>query len=76
MSFIYTRAELKSRINAGIQGKIGMLVSEDDLVNEVVRGVYGKVDFSAARRSAALTPGLNDALDAATAINATPIITP
>lgn len=58
MSFIYTRSQLKSRINAGIQGKIGMLVSAEDLMNEVVRELYAKLDFVSARRSTTLVPNL------------------
>jgi hypothetical protein len=58
MAFIYTRSQLKSDINRGIQGKIGMLVDEDDTVNEVVRDVLGDVDLRSARRKASLTPAL------------------
>ena len=58
MSFIYTRAKLKSRINAGIQGKIGMLVSDEDLMNEVVRDVFSVLDLRSAKRKAILTPDL------------------
>ena len=58
MSFIYTRSDLKSRINAGIQGKIGMLVSSEDLVNEVVRNLFSRVDLRSAKRRATLTPNL------------------
>ena len=39
MAFIYTRAQYKSRINAGIHGKIGMLVSDEDTMNEAARQV-------------------------------------
>lgn len=58
MSFIYTRSDLKTRMNAGIQGKIGMLIDADDTVNEAVRNVFSKVDLRSARRRATLTPSL------------------
>ncbi len=58
MTFIYTRAYLLSRINAGIQGKIGMILSQEDLANEVVREVNNRVDLVPTRRKAALVPGL------------------
>lgn len=69
MSFIYTRTQLKGRINAGIQGKIGMLIDVNETVNEAVRecfssgfiGLDGRnypLDFRSARRSYALTPNL------------------
>ena len=58
MSFIYTRANLKSDINRGIQGKIGMLISAEDTMNETVRKLYLKHDLRSAKRRAALTPDL------------------
>lgn len=58
MSFIYTRAQLKSRINAGIHGKIGMLVSAEDTMNETVRDVNQRVDIRSTRRRSTLTPNL------------------
>lgn len=58
MTFIYTRADLKSRINGGIQGKIGMLVSDEELMNEVVRDVYSVLDLRSAKRRTTLTPDL------------------
>lgn len=58
MAFIYTRADFKSRINAGIQNRIGMLVSAEDLMNEVVRTTFLKHDLRSAKRSAVLTPDL------------------
>ncbi len=58
MSFIYTRANLKTRINAGIQGKIGMLISEEDMMNEAVRNIVARVDLKSTRRRATLTPNL------------------
>jgi len=58
MSFQYTRANLKSRINAGIHGKIGMLISAEDLMNEVVRQVNTDIHLRSARRKASLSPML------------------
>lgn len=58
MAFIYTRADLKSRINAGIQNRIGMLVSPNDMMNEVVRDCFLKYDLRSAKRRSALTPDL------------------
>ena len=45
-----TRADLKSRINGVIQGKIGMLVSDEELMNEVVRDVYSVLELRSAKR--------------------------
>lgn len=62
-------------MNAGIFGKIGMLIDEDETVNEAVRECFGSgfvdergrkwpLDFRSARRRAALTPNLyNDIFD-------------
>ncbi len=58
MAFIYTRADLKSRINAGIQNRIGMLVSANDMMNEVVRDCFLKYDLRSAKRRAIMTPDL------------------
>lgn len=54
----YTRANLKGRINAGIKGKLGILVSQDDLVNDVVREVVSEIDLRSTRRKANLSPNL------------------
>lgn len=63
---IYTRAQLKTRINAGIQGKIGMLISAEDTMNEVVRDVLAANDLRSTKRKATLSPnlfnGINDYL--------------
>lgn len=58
MSFIYTRSDLKSRINAGIQNRIGMVVDADEMVNDLVRDLYLKTDLRSAKRRTALTPDL------------------
>ncbi len=54
----FTRANLKSRINAGIKGKIGMLLSEDDLVNDVVREVISDVRLRSQKRKSRMAPNL------------------
>ena len=58
MTFVYTRSQLKSDINRGIQGKIGMLISGEDTVNEAVRNLFLKHDLRSAKRRAVLTPDL------------------
>jgi hypothetical protein len=58
MAFIYTQSDLESRINAGIQGKIGMLISAEDTMNEAVRDVFANTDLRSARRRATLAPNL------------------
>jgi hypothetical protein len=58
MSFIYTRADLKQRINAGIQGKIGMLIDENETVNRAVRQYSTDLDARSLRRQQALVPNL------------------
>lgn len=60
MSFIYTRAQFKSRINAKIQNRIGMLVSANDMMNEVVRKTFAEMDLRSAKRRATLTPDLSE----------------
>lgn len=58
MSFIYTRSDLKSRINAGIQNRIGMIVDADEMVNDLVRDLFLKHDIRSAKRRTTLTPNL------------------
>lgn len=69
MAFIYTRSTLKSRINAGIFGKIGMLVDDNETINSAVRECFGNgfisergqkmpLDFRSARRRTTLSPNL------------------
>lgn len=54
----YTRSNLKSRINAGILGKIGMLVSSEDMINQAAREVASEMDLRSLRRKADLSPKL------------------
>jgi len=56
----YTRSNLKSRINAGIKGKIGVLVDADETVNQVVRAVVSEIDLRSTRRKTTLQPGVFD----------------
>ena len=58
MAFQYTRAQLLSDIDAGIHGKIGMISSQGDFVNKVVREVNNKVAIRSARRKQTLSPDL------------------
>lgn len=55
---IYTYAQLKSRINSGIKGKVGILVDARETINEVVREVVSDIDLRSTRRKSALTPKL------------------
>jgi hypothetical protein len=55
---IYTQSDLRGRINAKIQGKIDMLVSDQDTMNEAVREVLTEVRLHSTRRKASLTPNL------------------
>ncbi len=69
MSFIYTRSQLKQRMNAGIYGKQGMLIDSNETVNDAVRECFGNgfineqgryipLDFRSARRRTVLSPNL------------------
>ncbi len=56
MSFIYTRTQLLSDISGGIRGKIGMISSQEDFVNRVVREVNNDIAIRSTRRKASLSP--------------------
>jgi len=56
----YTRSDLKSRINAGIKGKIGVLIDADETVNQVVRAVVSDIDTRSTRRMVSSQPGVFD----------------
>jgi len=58
MAFVYTLSDLKSRMNSGIQGKKGILLSQDDLANEAVREVGSEVRLRSKRRRQTLSPNL------------------
>ncbi len=58
MTFIYTRSQLISDINRKIFGKIGMISSQEDFANEVVREVRNDISLRSARRKMDLTPHL------------------
>jgi len=58
MSFQYTRSQLLSDIDAGIHGKIGMISSQGDFVNKVVREVNNDVAVRSTRRKSTLAPDL------------------
>jgi hypothetical protein len=55
---VYTRAQLKTRINAGIKGKIGVLVNPNDTCNDVVRAVINEIALRTQKRKAVLAPNL------------------
>lgn len=55
---IFTYSNFKSRVNAKIKGKVGVLINPRDTLNDVARQVYADVDLVSARRSTALTPNL------------------
>ena len=55
---IYTREDLKNRINAGIQGRKGILLDFDATVNDVVRQVLADIDLKSARRKANIQPNM------------------
>lgn len=58
MTFIYTRSQFLNDINRKIYGKIGMISSQEDFVNEVVREVRNDIALRSAKRKMALTPHL------------------
>lgn len=58
MAFTYTRSELLSDINAGLRGKIGMISSQEDFINRVVREVKNSITLRSARRKVTLSPDL------------------
>ena len=64
MSLQYTRTELKSRINAGIKNKQGILIDFDNVVNQAVREVNNDIDLNSTKRTSSLSPNLfNDIFD-------------
>lgn len=58
MTFIYTRSQFLSDINRKIFGKIGMIASQEDFANEVVREVRNDISIRSAKRKTDLTPHL------------------
>lgn len=58
MAFQYTRSQFKSRINAGIQGRIGILIDENETANAAVREVMNDIAIRSAKRKVALAPNL------------------
>lgn len=55
---IYTYADLKSKVNGNIKGKIGVLLDARATLNAGVREVVSDIDLSSTRRRAQLTPKL------------------
>jgi len=58
MAFTYTQSQLLSDINRKIFGKLGMISSQQDFVNEVARAVNNDVSIRSTRRKMALATGL------------------
>lgn len=54
----YTRALLKQRVNAGIKGKLGVLIDANETLNQSVRSVLEQVDLRSTRRMVTLQPGV------------------
>jgi len=54
----YTRSQLKSDINAGLKGKIGMVANQNDFINRVVRETKNAVVVRSSKRQQQLTPDL------------------
>jgi len=54
----YTYSAYKSRVNAGIKGKIGMLVDARETLNEAARSVVSDIDLRSTRRKSTLAPSL------------------
>lgn len=58
MAFNFTQTQLLSDINAGLRGKIGMISSQEDFVNRVVREVNNDIALRSCKRKQTLTPDL------------------
>lgn len=56
MAFIYTRSQLVDRINAGIQGRQGILIDINETANMAVRDVINEVALRSAKRQYSLAP--------------------
>jgi len=55
---MYTQSDFKSRVNGGIQGKVDMLISAQDTLNEAVRTVKTEMKMRSHKRKAELVPNL------------------
>lgn len=58
MAFLFTRSDLLSRINAGINGRIGLITSKQELANQTTREVGADIRIRSTRRKAPLVPNL------------------
>lgn len=56
----YTRADLESRVNAGIKNKIGLLINREQTLNDAVRAVNSEVDLRSTRRKTSIYQGIFD----------------
>jgi len=57
---VYTRAQLKSRMNASIKGKQGILVDVNATLDQAVRVVLGEMNLRSMKRRTTIAPGLFD----------------
>jgi hypothetical protein len=55
----YTYLQLRTRINGGIKGKIGILVNDRETINDVVRQVVEDIDLRSMIRNEDLSPDLS-----------------
>lgn len=58
MAFNYTRSQFVARVNAGIQGRKGVLVDVNETANDAVREVLNQIDLSSTLRQYTLAPKL------------------
>lgn len=58
MAFLYTRSQFLSRINAGIQGRQGILIDANETANAAVRETMNEVAIRSAKRQYSLAPKL------------------
>lgn len=58
MAFLYTRSQLVERINAGIQGRAGILIDVNETANAAVRDVMNELALRSAKRQYSLSPKL------------------
>lgn len=58
MTLIYTQSAYEERVNAGVQGKIDILVNRQNTMNAAARELIAKVDLRTAQRRSVLSPNL------------------
>jgi len=55
---IYSQTTFEDRVNAGVQGKIDILINKEDTLNAAARELFDKVDLRSAIRRSVLSPNL------------------